>query len=392
MIVDSKTKQRPVTVSIGIFAWNEERALRPMLASLFQQTLFAWLEARQEACEIVCVANGCTDRTVPVAREVFDAQALVHPLASAFRTGVADIAQRGKVNAWNQYVHNVSAPEAKVLFMMDADIVLHQPETLWRMLLTLEQTPGASVAVDVPRKDISFKKHLSWRERFSLAASRMTQAAPGQLCAQLYAIRAGVARNILMPRDLAACEDGFLKTIVCTDFLTDVSRAERIQPAAGAEHTFEAYTSPAALLKNQKRQALGQTIVHVLADQCLKQLPAGQRRNLAQTLRAREAADPDWLKRLIAEHLGRVRFFWRLYPGLLGQRVRGWQRLSPRRRVVYLPALLAGSVATLWGSWLAYRSLKAGCTDYWPRAERVGLEMGNPAPGRQTVPTHPSAP
>jgi Glycosyl transferase family 2 len=369
-------------VSLGIFAWNEERALRPMLESLFQQSFFSRFSARPAHCEILCVANGCSDGTAAVAREIFQAQTRSHPHARCFSTQVAELPQRGKVNAWNQFVHRLSARAARVLFMMDADILIHCPDTLWNMLLALEQHPEARVAVDLPRKHLAFSQNPSWRQRLSLRAARMTQAAPGQLCAQLYAIRAETARNILLPRDLAACEDGFLKQLVCTDFLTRPEKPERITLAPDAEHTFEAYTAPAALVRNQKRQALGQTIVHVLVDEALKNLPLEQRRNLADTLRNRETAAPDWLKRLIAEHLRRVRFFWRLYPGLLGQRITGWKRLSAAHRWRCLPAMLAGAGATLLGSFLAYRSLKAGCTDYWPRARRSGLQAPGSSPAQ----------
>ena len=61
----------PVGLSIGIMAWNEESSLGPMLDSLFAQTIFARLAARGERCEVVCLANGCTDRTVDVAGEIF---------------------------------------------------------------------------------------------------------------------------------------------------------------------------------------------------------------------------------------------------------------------------------------------------------------------------------
>ena len=61
--------------------------------------------------------------------------------------------------------------------------------------------------------------------------SEMTRAAHGQLCAQLYCIRAEVARNIYLPKDLAACEDGFIKALVCTDFLTHEVKPERVRLA-----------------------------------------------------------------------------------------------------------------------------------------------------------------
>ena len=110
----------------------------------------------------------------------------------------------------------------------------------------------------------------------SLGASQMTGSARAQLCGQLYCIRAEVARNIYLPKDLCACDDGFIKALVCTDFLMHQVWPWRIVAAADAAHTFEAYVSPAGILKNQKRQMIGQTIVHVLVDDYLKKLPTSQ--------------------------------------------------------------------------------------------------------------------
>jgi hypothetical protein len=285
------------------------------------------------------------------------------------------IPERGKNNAWNQFVHKFSAPQASVLFMMDADIHLHQPETLWRMLQTLEDSAEANIVVDRPCKHLAFKRRKSLMERLSLGAAQTTLAGEGQLCAQLYGIRSQTARSIYLPKDLAASDDGFIKCLACTDMLAHEVWPRRIAKADGAEHTFEAYTSIASLLKNQKRQALGQAIVHVLVDRELKSWPLGQRLRMAETLKAKDAADPQWLKRLLAQHLSRVRFFWRLYPGLLKQRFRWLSKLSWSKRLLCLPAAIAGCVGSLLGAWLAFRALKKGCTDYWPKAKRLGFEQ-----------------
>ncbi|HLP75666.1 MAG TPA: glycosyltransferase, partial [Candidatus Paceibacterota bacterium] len=255
-----------VHLSIGIIAWNEERAIQTLLQSLFRQSLFVELRKRNLRCEILCLANGCTDRTAMIAGAIFQEQATSHPQAEAFRARVINLKERGKINAWNQFVHSLSARESKFLFLMDADIVIQNGETLASMWQMLENMRDASIAVDVPRKNIEFKSRKSIGERASLAMSKLTRNASAQLCAQLYCIRAETARNIYLPKDLTACDDGFIKTLVCTDFLTHAVWPMRIQVARNASHTFEAYTSPRAIFKNQKRQAIGQTIVYLLVD------------------------------------------------------------------------------------------------------------------------------
>jgi glycosyltransferase involved in cell wall biosynthesis len=364
-----------VQVVLGIVARNEESGLGATLQSLFEQSIFAELKHCDWKCEIICLANGCTDRTVAVAGEIFEEQMRRHPDRSAFRARVVELRERGKINAWNQFVHSLSPKEARFLFLMDADILIHHRETLWNMLRALENDEHAHIAVDRPCKDILFKPRKSLRDHLSLAASRLTSSAQAQLCGQLYCIRAATARNIYLPKDLAACEDGFIKTLVCTDFLTQPAAARRIRLAEGAEHIFEAYTSPAAIVKNQKRQIIGQTIIHILVDRYLKTRPSSEQARLAETLQEKDRTDPDWLKRLIRQHLQQTRFWWRLYPGLSGLGFKRLRRLKWGERLLCFPAAAAGSLLALVSSRLAFEALRAGCTDYWPQAKRQGLDQ-----------------
>jgi hypothetical protein len=227
--------------------------------------------------------------------------------------------------------------------------------------------------VDRPCKDISFKQRNSLWERLSLAAARLTTSAEAQLCGQLYCIRAQVARNIYLPRDLAACEDGFIKTLVSTDFLTRPPVAGRIRLAEGAEHTFESYLSPRAIIRNQKRQIIGQTIVHIVIDKYLKARPLSERERAGETLAGNDHSDPTWLKRLIHEHLQLTKSWWHLYPGMTGLGFQRLRKLNLAQRVVCFPAAAAKWLLAVVSGFFAYGALKAGCTDYWPQAERQGL-------------------
>jgi glycosyltransferase involved in cell wall biosynthesis len=361
-----------ISVSLAIFAWNEEKTIGQTLESLFHQTLFQELAQRRQVCEIVCLANGCTDATAEVAARIFYEQARGNGWSSAFAARVENLREPGKLKAWNHFVHSTSARETRFIFFMDADIRIHRRETLWNMLSGLERLPEALLSTDRPRKDISFKRANSFAARASLATSRITASAPAQVCAQLYCLRADTARNIYMPGDLFACDDGFIKALICTDFLTQPVNPQRVYLADQAEHTFEAYTSPTAVLKNQKRQIIGQTIVHVVIDHYLKHLPLSKRRQVATVLRAKEQTDPTWLKQLISGHVRRTRFAWQLHPGLVSCRLKRWAALSRGQRLACAPALAASCLFSLIASFMAYRSLKAGYTQYWPRADRQG--------------------
>jgi hypothetical protein len=373
MPLETEDANSVIYVSIGIFAWNEEDSIASTLESLFAQSFFAEAAARNFGCEVICVVNGCTDRTPEIATQCFEEHHRRRPEEACVECRVVSLSERGKLNAWNKFVHVLSARSSRFLVMMDADILIHRRETVWNMVCALEHNAEAHVSVDRPCKDLLFKRRHSIREKLSLAAGEMTTSAEAQLCAQLYCIRAEIARNIYLPKDLPACEDGFIKALVCTDFLRHPVMPERICLAPDAAHTFEAYTSPLAILKNQKRQIIGQTIVHILIDNHLKSIPARERQSLAATLSERDSIDPSWLKLLIKEHLHKARFFWRLYPDLLRHRFKALRKTKPITRLVGLPAALAGFVVTLISSIMAYSSLKAGTTDYWPQAKRLGL-------------------
>jgi glycosyltransferase involved in cell wall biosynthesis len=360
-------------IAIGIVARNEESGIGATLRSLFEQSVFGELNRRGWKCEILCLANGCTDRTAEVASEIFETQMRQHPDRSAFCARVVELREHGKINAWNQFVHSLSAKDARFLFLMDSDILIHRRETLWNMLRALEDDAQAHIAVDRPCKHIIFKPRKTIWDHLSLAASRLTSSAEAQLCGQLYCIRAEIARNIYLPRDLAACEDGFIKTLVCTDFLTQPSAARRIRVAEGAAHIFEAYTSPAAIVKNQKRQIMGQTIIHILVDGYLKTRTFSKQAHMAETLKEKDRTDPEWLKRLIHEHLQQTRFWWRLYPNMGGLGFKRLGRLKLGGRLVCFPAAAASSLLALISGWLAFDALRAGCTNYWPQAQRAGL-------------------
>jgi glycosyltransferase involved in cell wall biosynthesis len=368
---------RPVCFSLGIMAWNEERSIGAALISLFQQSVFTWLASRGEKAEIIVLPNGCTDCTGTVAEETMERARRGHPHPEAFAARVIELEQPGRNNAWNRFVHDFSAREARMIFLMDADIVFHGHDTLRNMVLALERNREAMVVTDRAHKEIEFKPSKSLRDRLSLATSRMNRTSEACFSGQLYGMRAEVARNLFIPRDLGAAEDGFFKQMVCTDFLTGPVNTRRVVLAPEAAHVFEAYVSPREVLKNQQRQMIGQTAVHVLVEY-LKGRPEAERRQLADTLKREEWRDPDWLKKLLSRHLSRTRFFWQLFPGLAGFRLKRWAQLRGWQRIVNFPAALLGTGVTLWSCWRAFRFMRAGNTYYWPKADRGSLLHAHP--------------
>ena len=377
-------------ISIGVRAWNEEAVIRKTLESLFQQSLFEKLAGRNEHCEVLCIPNGCTDRTPEIAAAVFASQKKSHPFSSAFSCRVVEVKEAGRNHTWNLFVHSFSHPEARFLFSMDSDIVFDRRETLFNMYAALLNDPSAQISSDRQIKDISLKKNKSLLDRISLATTDMTRTIQGQITGQLYCIRAGVARRLHLPKDLGAPDDGFIKAVVCTDFFNEPLDSKRIVLAENASHVFEAYTAIPAVMNNQKRQMIGQTIVHVLIEH-LKTLPPEQRSDLARTLRGKEQADPDWLKRLIDGHLRKVRFFWQLFPGVLSFRFKRWWKMVGIRRLTHFPAAVAGFMVTSVACLRAYRHLKRGRTHYWPKAKRDNIKALKVEETARAYPKQPQA-
>ncbi len=366
---ESAAGERPVALSIGILAWNEEASIGPMLESLFAQSIFRLLAERGERCEIICLANGCTDHTVAVTRGIFKRAEYNHPYREGLHAWVADIPEPGRNGAWNRFVHEFSAREARFLCVMDADILFNRPDTLELVFAELERDPRLGGASDWPLKDISLKPRKSLRDRLSLATSDMTGRIAGRLNGMLYCLRTEIARNLYLPRDLSANDDGFFKAAICTDFFRAPLDPARVVSVREATHLYEPYLTLRDVINNQKRQMIGQTAVHVLIEY-IKTLPLEQRARLADTLCRLDHTDPDWLRRRIDAHLAGGRPFWRLFPDLLGFR---WRRLAQLRgvqRLTHFPAAAAGFCLTLIASWRAARFLRHGRSAYWPKPAR----------------------
>jgi glycosyltransferase involved in cell wall biosynthesis len=367
-----------IVVSIGILARNEETRLGECLAGLFRQTLFAELARRGERAEIWCVANGCTDDTAAMAERLFHDATASHPHAAAFLANAVSVRTPGKINAWNLFVHEISATESQCLILMDADIRLGEDATLWKLFQGLEENGLAQIAVGEPVKDIALKTAPSLRERISLATSRLTQGSGPQLTGQLYAIRAATARRIRLPRDLAACEDGFIKNVVCTDFLVKETESTRLLRVPGASHVFEAYVTAGAILRNQKRQMIGQTFVHLLLDRYLPALASQENLSLGEAVKRLDEEDPQWLRRLVRYHIGQTRYFWELFPGVCSFRYQRWANRPAGERLRYFPAMVVGSVVTMAAAWMAWKSLRGGLLEYWP--DKPARPSGPPSP------------
>ena len=360
-------------ISFGIIAWNEEASIGLTLQSLFRQNIFENLAKSGELMEVFVLANDCSDGTVAIARQIFEEQSREHPYRQAFTCRVVEFAERGKDITWNRFVHDVASLSSQYFILCDADVALLAPGTLWNMYAALEHDSKASVAIDTPIKDIALRDQKSLRSWLSLGASRITQIGEAQMTGQLYCIRASIARNIYLPADLGSCDDGFIKNLACTYFLTRPLDSNKVIVARDASHVFEAYVTAKDVLNNQKRQTMGQAVIHFLIDKYLPQLSLDQKLNMAETIRTWETTDPEWLKRLICQYSLQVRWPWQLVPQILTFRFKRLAKLPFMERLRCFPAALIGSAISLVACIRALRAMRKGAINYWPHTQSCKL-------------------
>ena len=280
-----------MNVCLGVLAHNEEDRIGATLGDIINQDL--WTQAGVDA-SLWVVVNGSSDRTALRARE-----ALVR---APCPYQVVELEIAGKANAWNQFVHHFSYPEANVLILIDADIRIPQCDALSRMLSALQESPPALAAVDQPIKDLAVRGDKRIASRLSLSASELAASGPPKLCGQLYLAYAQALRAIYLPEPMLV-EDGFIKAMLVTLGFSQPEDIGRLVRAEGVYHLYEAETRLNALFRHEKRILIGTLANLLLFDQA--RALASQGIQVGDWLRAQSESDPQWFRRLIGERLGR---------------------------------------------------------------------------------------
>jgi len=335
-------------VSIGILAYNEEENIAATIASLAEQDL---LEDPEHEVEIHCVPNGCRDGTAGCATAAFSALEVRHPRVF---TRVDVVEAPGKANAWNQYVHSFSSPNADALLLLDADIRFGQPECLRLVVEALARHPEAVVAVDTPLKDIAAKTDPSLRDKVSLAASNLQRAGAPKIAGSLYCARSHALRDIEMPIGLLV-EDGFLKAMLLTKSFREPENLSGIVRAEGATHFFTAVGDFNGWFQHERRLVNGTAMNIVLFEFLREQVASGG--NAREQIRQRNASNPGWVAELVKERLrGRLPGGLEFVSAPLVQ----LGRLPLAKRLGALPVASLRAVLNAGVAWVCLGDLRAG--------------------------------
>ncbi|MEM4598905.1 MAG: glycosyltransferase family 2 protein, partial [Candidatus Diapherotrites archaeon] len=189
-------------LSIGICAHNEEESIVKTLEHIFRQTL--WKETPPQMREIIICANGCTDNTASIVRQL----SKEHP-----EIKLIEIKEKSKALAWKKIVHS-SSPHASEIFFVDADVIVHH-RALERIRDAFRKRPqlmlvggfaipfGANEAKDPRMREIN----AAYRKR-------TLQNKPGHLSGALYGINRSHALEIAkkMPNNILV-EDAYIQAV-----------------------------------------------------------------------------------------------------------------------------------------------------------------------------------
>jgi cellulose synthase/poly-beta-1,6-N-acetylglucosamine synthase-like glycosyltransferase len=137
-----------IRCSVGVTAYNEEANIGKLLQAMLQQKLLT-----VEITEIIVVASGCTDRTVPIVEEYAAKDARIRLIVQQ--------AREGKTSAINEFLQ-AAAEDVCVLESADTLPRADSIENLVRLFddPTVGMTGAQKIPVNVPEHVVGYMSHL----------------------------------------------------------------------------------------------------------------------------------------------------------------------------------------------------------------------------------------
>lgn len=358
MIRDSDVTA-PVKLDVGIMAHNEAGGIARFLTQLSDQSIFS---ARDIDSRLVLVANGCTDDTVAIARRTIAGL----PIAFSSRIEVIELEKGGKSRSMNHYLRRFTREDSDVIGFMDADIDLPQKDTMLIMARALRDRPDLRVFVSNALSDVTFHKlEVGPLARLMASGSGSSVDPRKSICGQLFMLRAEFGRKLGLPADLPV-DDGYIRIMALTDFLSQPQDLELIDGDPEAYHVFR--TSPrdrtiSALLRHNVRIMVGTAINFVLIRKFEREAHGSAR--TAEILR--DAGETEgWLQAVMREETpvfphGFIPFRFATKRLTHGFRTAAWKR-GPRA-IVLMVAGAGLDVATYVGA--TVRMMKNRGVGHW---------------------------
>lgn len=322
-----------LNVCVGILARNEAEGIADLIGDLAEQTLLT--ENQQVSVQIIVVANGCTDDTAEVARSALaDLQVGLPDVG----TSVHELARPGKSNAWNEFVHGIVPEVTDYVFFLDGDIRFPERDTLNLVLRGLMSSTQAVVAVDRSVKDLELENPKNIVQKMIKSATGTANDPRTAIAGACYCVRFDEVRKIWMPIGLPG-EDGFLRAMLLTSSFSHDEHLARHLFVGEAYHVFESLREVGDVVRHNVRLAIG-TAVNILLFWHLRRV-AADGRDLAEYIKERNKAEPDWVNSLIRERLQES--YFPLEPKFLARRLRGKISDSKQRSFKGLVIALFGT-------------------------------------------------
>lgn len=344
-------------IAIGIMLWNEEGTIGMTIDSIFNQTLLKEYKSGIESVEVVALANGCTDQSIPNAKDAF-ARNLEKCDLPYVEARVEEL-PKGRSPAWNWFVHESTSPDTNYILFMDADIIINNDNAMWSMIDGLEKSPYHPVAGAFGIKDIDLKDRKSLMQRLTSSFTKMEHDARHfYMCGGLYCGRKSFFRQIEFPKGFVCGDDGFIATMAITNFMTTDYQFDRILHPKDATFVFEAYSTLPRLFKQHRRRMVGSAvrtmiIEYVRSKQILGSPDAGS------IIRRACEENPSWLEEYCQQQIAKSGF-WVVSPRVVLYRLTQLRRLSWSKKLMRFPLALAGM---LWHAAVilsANRSFRSG--------------------------------
>ena len=352
MMDNDHQHQSIVRLDMGILAYNEERDLPDMLGDLRQQTLF---EDTSVDIRVYVLANGCSDNTVAVAK----AEIAKMPQDLARRFEVIDRSEPGKSRTMNWFLREQLRADADLVMFVDGDIRLPATGGMAHMVSEIRTRPELFVFTSRPVKDVVHNKTpLRPIGRMIAAGREGLTDFRRSIAGSLFVMRTEFARQLYIPAGLPV-EDGFIRGMILTDFLSRPEDFTRIDGHEDVFHLYESVLTLGALIRHQTRIVLGSAVNAALYRRMRRVAPTAEE---AKALLKNASETDGWMAQMLREELPRAPYGYIPFRFLTKRLTvfRSRKKTSLRGAVMLIPGLALDTIAWAWASLRMARGAGAG--------------------------------